>query len=102
MFSSLLSIGALMRRLFVLRTISMVFQSSLLTVLEPSPLMKGEKPTQSQSQSDDPPVHVDSSATAAASQLLGRYLHMHGLGSTLHSLTFGLVFEMHGRIYRII
>lgn len=38
---SLLSIGALMRRVFVLRTISMVFQSSLLTVLEPSPLMKG-------------------------------------------------------------
>ncbi|XP_030273807.1 major facilitator superfamily domain-containing protein 3 [Sparus aurata] len=35
------SIGALMRRVFVLRTISMVFQSSLLTVLEPSPLMKG-------------------------------------------------------------
>lgn len=40
---SLLSIGALMRRVFVLRTISMVFQSSLLTVLEPSPLMKGRK-----------------------------------------------------------
>lgn len=40
--SSLLSIGALMRRVFVLRTISMVFQSSLLTGLEPSPLMKGE------------------------------------------------------------
>lgn len=40
---SLLSIGALMRRVFVLRTISMVFQSSLLTVLEPSPLLKGEK-----------------------------------------------------------
>lgn len=40
---SLLSIGALMRRVFVLRTISMVFQSSLLTVLEPSPLMKGEE-----------------------------------------------------------
>nr|XP_057927263.1 major facilitator superfamily domain-containing protein 3 isoform X2 [Doryrhamphus excisus] len=35
------SIGALMRRVFVLRTISMVCQSSLLTVLEPSPLMKG-------------------------------------------------------------
>ncbi|KAK7933884.1 hypothetical protein WMY93_004780 [Mugilogobius chulae] len=35
------SIGALMRRVFVLRTVSMVFQSSLLTVLEPSPLMKG-------------------------------------------------------------
>ncbi|KAK0148371.1 Major facilitator superfamily domain-containing protein 3 [Merluccius polli] len=35
------SIGAMMRRVFVLRTISMVFQSSLLTVLEPSPLMKG-------------------------------------------------------------
>ncbi|CAL1616273.1 unnamed protein product [Knipowitschia caucasica] len=35
------SIGALMRRVFVLRTISMVFQSSLLTVIEPSPLMKG-------------------------------------------------------------
>uniref|UniRef100_A0A3B3WG83 Major facilitator superfamily domain-containing protein 3 n=1 Tax=Poecilia mexicana TaxID=48701 RepID=A0A3B3WG83_9TELE len=33
-------IGAMMRRVFVLRTISMVFQSSLLTVLEPSPLMK--------------------------------------------------------------
>uniref|UniRef100_A0A3B4BJ42 Major facilitator superfamily domain-containing protein 3 n=1 Tax=Periophthalmus magnuspinnatus TaxID=409849 RepID=A0A3B4BJ42_9GOBI len=33
-------IGALMRRVFVLRTVSMVFQSSLLTVLEPSPLMK--------------------------------------------------------------
>lgn len=32
-----------MRRVFVLRTISMVFQSSLLTVLEPSPLMKGER-----------------------------------------------------------
>lgn len=42
-FSSLLSIGALMRRVFVLRTLSMVFQSSLLTVLEPSPLMKGER-----------------------------------------------------------
>lgn len=40
---SFLSIGALMRRVFVLRTVSMVFQSSLLTVLEPSPLMKGEK-----------------------------------------------------------
>ena len=39
---SFLSIGALMRRVFVLRTISMVFQSSLLTVLEPSPLLKGE------------------------------------------------------------
>ncbi|XP_010788360.1 major facilitator superfamily domain-containing protein 3-like [Notothenia coriiceps] len=37
------SIGALMRRVFVLRTISMVFQSSLLTILEPSPLMKGER-----------------------------------------------------------
>ena len=37
------SIGHLMRRVFVLRTVSMVFQSSLLTVLEPSPLMKGEK-----------------------------------------------------------
>ncbi|KAJ3603568.1 hypothetical protein NHX12_028313 [Muraenolepis orangiensis] len=35
------SIGALMRRVFVLRTVSMVFQSSLLTILEPSPLMKG-------------------------------------------------------------
>ncbi|XP_077456956.1 major facilitator superfamily domain-containing protein 3 [Stigmatopora argus] len=35
------SIGALMRRVFVLRTISMVFQSSLLTVLEPSSLMTG-------------------------------------------------------------
>uniref|UniRef100_A0A1A8LCF2 Major facilitator superfamily domain containing 3 n=1 Tax=Nothobranchius pienaari TaxID=704102 RepID=A0A1A8LCF2_9TELE len=35
------SIGALMRRVFMLRTISMVFQSSLLTILEPSPLMKG-------------------------------------------------------------
>ncbi|KAM3838395.1 major facilitator superfamily domain-containing protein 3, partial [Diretmus argenteus] len=34
-------IGTLMRRMFVMRTISMVFQSSLLTVLEPSPLMKG-------------------------------------------------------------
>nr|XP_019949222.1 PREDICTED: major facilitator superfamily domain-containing protein 3 [Paralichthys olivaceus] len=40
-YCSFLSIGALMRRVFVLRTISMVFQSSLLTVLEPSPLMKG-------------------------------------------------------------
>ncbi|CAG06887.1 unnamed protein product [Tetraodon nigroviridis] len=30
-----------MRRVFVLRTISMVFQSSLLTVPEPSPLVKG-------------------------------------------------------------
>lgn len=40
--SALLSIGAMMRRVFVLRTVSMVFQSSLLTVLEPSPLMKGE------------------------------------------------------------
>lgn len=39
---SLLSIGALMRRVFVLRTISMVFQSSLLTLLESSTLMKGE------------------------------------------------------------
>ncbi|XP_031686163.1 major facilitator superfamily domain-containing protein 3 isoform X2 [Oncorhynchus kisutch] len=35
------SIGSLMRRVFVMRTVSMVFQSSLLTVLEPSPLMKG-------------------------------------------------------------
>ncbi|TWW61341.1 Major facilitator superfamily domain-containing protein 3 [Takifugu flavidus] len=35
------SIGAIMRRVFVLRTISMVFQSSLLTVLEPSTLLKG-------------------------------------------------------------
>ncbi|XP_030647542.1 major facilitator superfamily domain-containing protein 3 [Chanos chanos] len=35
------SIGTLMRRVFVMRTVSMVFQSSLLTVLEPSPLMKG-------------------------------------------------------------
>nr|XP_046206178.1 LOW QUALITY PROTEIN: major facilitator superfamily domain-containing protein 3 [Oncorhynchus gorbuscha] len=34
------SIGSLMRRVFVMRTVSMVFQSSLLTVLEPSPLMK--------------------------------------------------------------
>lgn len=34
------SIGSLMRRMFVMRTVSMVFQSSLLTVLEPSPLMK--------------------------------------------------------------
>lgn len=39
---SFISIGALMRRVFVLRTVSMVFQSSLLTVLEPSPLLKGE------------------------------------------------------------
>ncbi|KAK6306643.1 major facilitator superfamily domain-containing protein 3 [Coregonus clupeaformis] len=35
------SIGSLMRRVFVMRTVSMAFQSSLLTVLEPSPLMKG-------------------------------------------------------------
>lgn len=35
------SIGSLMRRVFVMRTVSMVFQSSLLTVLEPSPLLKG-------------------------------------------------------------
>ncbi|XP_067263765.1 major facilitator superfamily domain-containing protein 3 isoform X2 [Chanodichthys erythropterus] len=35
------SIGLLMRRVFMIRTISMVFQSSLLVVLEPSPLMKG-------------------------------------------------------------
>lgn len=34
------SIGSLMRRVFVMRTVSMAFQSSLLTVLEPSPLMK--------------------------------------------------------------
>lgn len=45
LFLSVLSIGALMRRVFVLRTISMVFQSSLLTVLEPSPLMKGKRAT---------------------------------------------------------
>lgn len=35
------SISMLMRRAFVFRTVSMVFQCSLLTVLEPSPLMKG-------------------------------------------------------------
>ncbi|XP_052411949.1 major facilitator superfamily domain-containing protein 3 [Carassius gibelio] len=35
------SIGMLMRRVFMMRTVSMVFQSSLLVVLEPSPLMKG-------------------------------------------------------------
>ncbi|XP_053466178.1 major facilitator superfamily domain-containing protein 3 [Ictalurus furcatus] len=35
------SISMLMRRAFVIRTVSMVFQCSLLTVLEPSPLMKG-------------------------------------------------------------
>ncbi|KAI7813576.1 major facilitator superfamily domain-containing protein 3 [Triplophysa rosa] len=35
------SIGLLMRRVFMMRTFSMVFQSSLLVVLEPSPLMKG-------------------------------------------------------------
>ncbi|XP_062874272.1 major facilitator superfamily domain-containing protein 3 [Trichomycterus rosablanca] len=35
------SMGALMRRVFVVRTVSMVFQCSLLTVLEPSSLMKG-------------------------------------------------------------
>ncbi|XP_076855155.1 major facilitator superfamily domain-containing protein 3 [Brachyhypopomus gauderio] len=35
------SIGLLMRRVFVIRTVGMVFQCSLLTVLEPSPLMKG-------------------------------------------------------------
>ncbi|KAG5281149.1 hypothetical protein AALO_G00067960 [Alosa alosa] len=35
------SIGLLMRRVFVMRTVGMVFQSSLLTILEPSPLMKG-------------------------------------------------------------
>ncbi|XP_010875160.1 major facilitator superfamily domain-containing protein 3 isoform X2 [Esox lucius] len=35
------SIGSLMRRVFVMRTVSMIFQSSLLSVLEPSPLMKG-------------------------------------------------------------
>lgn len=40
-----LSIGMLMRRVFMMRTVSMVFQSSLLVVLEPSPLMKGEKYT---------------------------------------------------------
>ncbi|XP_067084486.1 major facilitator superfamily domain-containing protein 3 [Osmerus mordax] len=34
------STGSLMRRVFVLRTVSMVFQISLLTILEPSPLMK--------------------------------------------------------------
>ncbi|XP_002662041.3 major facilitator superfamily domain-containing protein 3 [Danio rerio] len=34
------SIGLLMRRVFMMRTISMVFQSSLLVVLEPSPMMK--------------------------------------------------------------
>ncbi|KAG1958419.1 acetyl-coenzyme A transporter [Pimephales promelas] len=34
------SIGLLMRRVFMIRTISMVFQSSLLVVLEPSLLMK--------------------------------------------------------------
>ncbi|KAI4899937.1 hypothetical protein NFI96_016211 [Prochilodus magdalenae] len=39
------SIGLLMRRVFVIRTISMVLQCSLLTVLEPSPLMKGETHT---------------------------------------------------------
>ena len=49
---SFLSIGALMRRVFVLRTISMVFQSSLLTILEPSPLMKGEKQKYSRRQDD--------------------------------------------------
>ena len=38
-----------MRRVFVLRTISMVFQSSLLTVLEPSPLMTGERPSHDRS-----------------------------------------------------
>lgn len=43
LFSCLLSIGAIMRRVFVLRTISMVFQSSLLTVLEASTLVKGER-----------------------------------------------------------
>ncbi|KAF5888805.1 major facilitator superfamily domain-containing protein 3-like isoform X1, partial [Clarias magur] len=35
------SISMLMRRVFVIRTVGMVFQCSLLTVLEPSPLMKG-------------------------------------------------------------
>ncbi|KAI2664763.1 Annexin A1 [Labeo rohita] len=35
------SVGLLMRRVFMMRTVSMVFQSSLLVVLEPSPLMKG-------------------------------------------------------------
>lgn len=39
------SIGLLMRRVFMMRTFSMVFQSSLLVVLEPSPLMKGETHT---------------------------------------------------------
>uniref|UniRef100_A0A671KNQ1 Major facilitator superfamily domain-containing protein 3 n=1 Tax=Sinocyclocheilus anshuiensis TaxID=1608454 RepID=A0A671KNQ1_9TELE len=34
-------IGLLMRRVFMMRTVSMVFQSSLLVVLEPSALMKG-------------------------------------------------------------
>ncbi|TRY81960.1 hypothetical protein DNTS_013403, partial [Danionella cerebrum] len=34
------SIGLLMRRVFMMRTVSMVFQSSLLVVLEPSSLMK--------------------------------------------------------------
>ncbi|XP_026883694.2 major facilitator superfamily domain-containing protein 3 [Electrophorus electricus] len=35
------SLGLLMRRVFVIRTVGMVFQCSLLTVLEPSSLMKG-------------------------------------------------------------
>lgn len=39
------SIGLLMRRVFMMRTFSMVFQSSLLVVLEPSPLMKGKTHT---------------------------------------------------------
>lgn len=40
--SALCSIGLLMRRVFVMRTVGMILQSSLLTVLEPSLLMKGE------------------------------------------------------------